>query len=59
MADVSFEWDPAKARANAHKHRIELADAVAVFEDGSAVTIPDDDAGNEERWITVGRDAFD
>jgi uncharacterized DUF497 family protein len=57
--DVSFEWDPAKARANADKHRIEFADAVAVFDDGSAVTIADDDSEDEERWVTIGRDAFD
>jgi uncharacterized DUF497 family protein len=59
LASVSFEWDPAKARANARKHRIHFADAVAVFDDGSAVTIPDDDSEDEERWVTIGRDAFD
>jgi uncharacterized DUF497 family protein len=40
------------------KHRIEFADA-AVFDDGSAVTIPDEDSEDEERWVTIGRDAFD
>lgn len=59
MAEVSFEWDPEKARANARKHRIEFADAVAVFEDGSAITMPDDDSESEERWVTIGRDAFE
>jgi len=56
---VSYEWDPAKARANAGKHHIEFADAVAVFEDSSAVTIRDEDSEDEERWITIGRDGFD
>jgi hypothetical protein len=56
---VSFEWDPDKARANARKHRIEFADAVAVFEDASAVTISDDDSTDEERWVTIGQDSFD
>jgi len=56
---VSFEWDPEKARANARKHHIAFADAVAVFEDASAVTIPDADHDDEQRWITIGRDAFD
>jgi uncharacterized DUF497 family protein len=32
---------------------------VAVFDDGSAVTIPDEDSADEERWVTIGRDAFD
>jgi uncharacterized protein len=56
---VSFEWDPAKARANARKHHIEFAAAVAVFDDGSAVTIPDEDSEDKERSVTIGRDAFD
>jgi uncharacterized DUF497 family protein len=29
IATVSFAWDPAKAPANAQKHGIEFADAVA------------------------------
>jgi uncharacterized DUF497 family protein len=59
ITNVSFEWDPAKARANAEKHHIDFADAVAVFDDGSAVTIPDEDSDDEVRWVTIGRDAFD
>jgi uncharacterized protein len=55
---VAFEWDSAKARANYRKHRIHFADAVAVFEDGTAITIPDDDSDEEERFITIGRDAL-
>ena len=55
---VSFEWDRSKAEANARKHRIQFADAVSVFDDGSAVTIPDEDSEDEERWVTIGRDAF-
>jgi len=56
---MSFEWDSKKAAANATKHGVQFADAVAVFDDGSAVTIPDDDSDDEERWVTIGRDAFD
>ena len=57
--DVSFEWDERKARANVQKQqRVDFADAVAVFEDGAAVTIPDADSTEEERWITIGTDAF-
>jgi uncharacterized DUF497 family protein len=55
---VSFEWDPQKAASNAKKHGIEFADAVAVFDDGSAVTIADEDSEDEERWVTIGVDAF-
>jgi uncharacterized DUF497 family protein len=55
---VSFEWDETKARTNARNHHIDFADAVGVFDDGSAVTIPDTNSENEERWITIGADAF-
>ena len=56
---MSFEWDEAKARANVRKHRgVDFADAVAVFEDGAAVTISDEDSTDEERWVTIGTDAF-
>jgi uncharacterized protein len=54
---VNFEWDPAKARANAAKHGIRFADAVIALEDDSALTIPDS-SSEEERWITLGMDAF-
>ena len=56
---MSFEWDEVKAISNLRKHRIEFADAVAVFDDGAAVTIPDEDSEDEERWVTIGRDAFE
>jgi uncharacterized protein len=55
---VSFDWDEAKAQTNARKHKVDFADAVAVFEDGSAITIPDEDSDDEERWVTVGTDVF-
>ncbi len=55
---MSFEWDSEKAASNANKHGVEFADAVAVFDDGAAVTIADEDSEDEERWVTVGVDAF-
>ena len=56
---MGFEWDERKARANIQKHRgVDFADAVAVFEDGTAVTIPDEDSTEEERWVTIGTDGF-
>ena len=30
---VSYEWDPAKARANLSKHGVDFADAATAFED--------------------------
>jgi len=55
---VSYEWDPAKARANLAKHGIRFADAIAVLEDERALTIRDPSSEDEERWITLGSDAM-
>ena len=58
MACVDYEWDSAKAKRNLTKHRIRLADAIPVLEDEFALTIRDPFSEQEERWITLGRDAF-
>lgn len=55
---MAYDWDPAKAAENRRKHRIELADAVGVFEDPYALTRPDVEQG-EERFVTLGRDFLD
>ena len=54
---VSYEWDARKAASNLRKHKIDFADAVMVFEDDSALTIPDE-GSDEERFVTIGMDAF-
>ncbi len=50
---MSYQWDPAKARANRAKHGISFADAVAVFEDPRSITL-DDRHPDEDRYVTVG-----
>jgi len=55
---VSYEWDPAKARANFAKHGVRFADAVTVLEDDLALTMRDPASDEEERWITLGRDGL-
>ena len=55
---MSFEWDAAKARTNARKHGVEFADAVVALEDEDGLTMPDEDIESEERFVTLGRDAF-
>ena len=52
---VSYQWDPAKARANRAKHGVGFADAVAVFEDPRAVTL-NDPHPDEGRYVTIGLD---
>ena len=55
---MQVEWDPGKARLNARKHGVALADAVPVLEDETALTMRDPFPEDEERWITLGLDAF-
>lgn len=54
---MRFEWDPAKAEANATKHGVRFPDAVAVFADEAALTM-DDPHPRDERYVTIGMDAF-
>ena len=54
---MSYDWNPQKAKANQIKHGIQFADAVSVFEDDFAVTVPDD-FSDEDRYITLGQDAI-
>lgn len=54
---MDYEWDPSKAAANLQKHGVRFADAVSVFSDELALTVPDDFA-EEERFVTLGTDAF-
>jgi len=55
---VDCQWHPAKAAENLAKHGIHFADAVSALEDDRALTIRDPYAEAEERWITLGLDAF-
>ena len=51
-----YEWDPAKAAANARKHRDSYEEAASVLGDPAALTFIDPDhSSEEERWITIGR----
>jgi uncharacterized protein len=54
---VRFEWDYRKQRTNLEKHGIEFADALAVFEDLLAMTLPSSGA-EEDRFTTLGVDGF-
>ena len=54
---MTYRWDRHKARVNLDKHGIDFAEAVAVLEDDTALTL-DDDHPDEERFITIGSDTF-
>lgn len=50
-----FEWDAAKAIANAQKHRVTFDEASTVFGDPLALLMPDPDhSEGEERYLLLG-----
>ena len=55
---MAYEWDPVKARLNSRKHGIQFADAVTALEDEYGLSMPDPSSDEEQRWITLGRDAL-
>lgn len=54
--DPQFEWDPAKAAANLKKHGVRFADSALSLEDPAALTVPDPDGSEEERFVCLGAD---
>jgi uncharacterized DUF497 family protein len=55
---MRFEWDAAKAEANAKKHGVSFEEALTVFYDPLAATFGDPDhSGSEQRFVTVGYSA--
>ncbi|WNN89957.1 BrnT family toxin [Gloeocapsopsis dulcis] len=52
-----YQWNRDKAAANLRKHDIDFADAVSIFSDDLAITIPDE-RFDEERFVTIGVNAF-
>jgi len=55
---VTYEWDPAKAEANARKHHVSFEEAASVFLDHGALTFLDPDhSEQEDRLLTIGRSA--
>jgi hypothetical protein len=52
---IAFEWDSAKAAANARKHGVSFEEAQSVFYDEFAVQFFDDDhSSDEERFLLLG-----
>ena len=57
---MAFEWDQeSKAGINFRKHGVRMPEAIPVFDDPYALTIPDDESDpNERRFVTVGLGAM-
>ena len=54
---MKVTWDPAKAETNFRKHKVRFSDAELVFFDPMALTIEDESAEAEQRFISIGTDA--
>ena len=53
--DLQFEWDEAKATANARKHGVSFEEALTIFGDSNALTIFDTGHSSlEDRFIDIG-----
>ena len=59
MADLHFEWDAVKARANLRKHGISFEEAETAFLDDYAIVLPDPDhsSADDERLLLIGLSA--
>ena len=55
---MNIIWDPKKASSNLKKHKIRFSDAESVLYDPLALTIEDEDAEGEQRFVSVGVDCF-
>ena len=56
---MDFEWDERKSAANLLKHGVAFSDAITVLSsDDRAITLFEETAGDEERYITIGTDAL-
>ena len=51
---MSAEFDPKKDAANLKKHGVSLSEGDGVLNDPLALTVEDDTAGGEQRFITIG-----
>ena len=52
IVEGDFEWDAAKARANARKHGVTFEEATTVFDDPHALDAPD--RYDPERFVIIG-----
>ena len=55
---MSVHFDPKKDAANIRKHGVSLAEGDGVLSDPLALTIEDDRAEGEQRFVTIGTNVF-
>lgn len=54
---MDVRWDPAKAKANFKKHGVRFSDAESVLFEPLCLTLEDESAEGEQRFISIGPDA--
>jgi len=55
---VSAEFDSKKDAANVKRHGVSLSEGDGVLNDPLAITVEDDSAEGEHRFVTVGMNLF-
>ena len=55
---VSADFDPKKDAANIKKHGVLLSEGDGVLNDPLALTVEDDSAEGEQRFVTIGMNLF-
>jgi uncharacterized DUF497 family protein len=55
---MTATFDPRKDAANLKKHGVSLSEGDGVLSDPLAITIEDDSAEGEQRFITLGANTF-
>ena len=55
---MSADFDPKKDAANIKKHGVSLSEGDGVLSDPLALTVEDDAAESEQRFVTIGMNVF-
>ena len=55
---MSANFDPNKDAANIKKHGVSLSEGDGVLNDPLALTVEDDSAEGEQRFVTIGTNVF-
>ncbi len=55
---MDFEFDPDKAKANLHKHKVSFSHAEQALRGPDAFTIEDPDSDDEPSFVTLGMDSL-
>ena len=55
---MDVEFDPDKAKANLHKHKVSFSHAEQALRDPNAFTIEDPDSDDEPNFVTLGMDSL-